>query len=133
MEEPAALAELQKNEWDPIVAWAEKRYEVKDVSVCLCPSEARSSGACDSQSCNVHEPCAFLRGWAIVPGTMWQLAPQPASWGQTSPPAPRRPSSAIWRPTTCGPCKVREAALAEEMVPLYGAEECNVFPLLLIC
>jgi len=25
VEEPAALAELQKNEWDPIVAWAEKR------------------------------------------------------------------------------------------------------------
>ncbi|KAI6076555.1 ATP synthase mitochondrial F1 complex assembly factor 2 [Aix galericulata] len=28
VEEPAALAELQKNEWDPIVAWAEKRYNV---------------------------------------------------------------------------------------------------------
>lgn len=25
VEEPAALAELQRNEWDPIVAWAEKR------------------------------------------------------------------------------------------------------------
>lgn len=25
VEEPAALAELQKKEWDPIVAWAEKR------------------------------------------------------------------------------------------------------------
>uniref|UniRef100_G1MZI6 ATP synthase mitochondrial F1 complex assembly factor 2 n=1 Tax=Meleagris gallopavo TaxID=9103 RepID=G1MZI6_MELGA len=28
VEEPAALAELQKKEWDPIVAWAEKRYNV---------------------------------------------------------------------------------------------------------
>ncbi|XP_035747347.1 ATP synthase mitochondrial F1 complex assembly factor 2 [Egretta garzetta] len=28
VEEPAALAELQKNEWDPVVAWAEKRYNV---------------------------------------------------------------------------------------------------------
>ncbi|XP_054036254.1 ATP synthase mitochondrial F1 complex assembly factor 2 isoform X1 [Dryobates pubescens] len=28
VEEPPALAELQKNEWDPIVAWAEKRYNV---------------------------------------------------------------------------------------------------------
>lgn len=25
VEEPPALAELQKNEWDPIVAWAEER------------------------------------------------------------------------------------------------------------
>lgn len=25
VEEPSALAELQKNEWDPIIAWAEKR------------------------------------------------------------------------------------------------------------
>ncbi|TRZ17113.1 hypothetical protein HGM15179_010012 [Zosterops borbonicus] len=28
VEEPAALAELQKNEWDPVVSWAEKRYNV---------------------------------------------------------------------------------------------------------
>ncbi|NXA04199.1 ATPF2 factor, partial [Sapayoa aenigma] len=28
VEEPPALAELQKNEWDPLVAWAEKRYNV---------------------------------------------------------------------------------------------------------
>uniref|UniRef100_A0A8C6NB53 ATP synthase mitochondrial F1 complex assembly factor 2 n=1 Tax=Melopsittacus undulatus TaxID=13146 RepID=A0A8C6NB53_MELUD len=28
VEEPPALAELQKNEWDPIVAWAEERYNV---------------------------------------------------------------------------------------------------------
>ncbi|OXB68768.1 UNVERIFIED_CONTAM: hypothetical protein H355_015114 [Colinus virginianus] len=28
VEEPAALAELQKKEWDPIVTWAEKRYNV---------------------------------------------------------------------------------------------------------
>uniref|UniRef100_A0A8C8S9C3 ATP synthase mitochondrial F1 complex assembly factor 2 n=1 Tax=Pelusios castaneus TaxID=367368 RepID=A0A8C8S9C3_9SAUR len=29
VEEPAALVELQKNEWDPIVEWAEKRYNVE--------------------------------------------------------------------------------------------------------
>ncbi|XP_005523112.2 PREDICTED: ATP synthase mitochondrial F1 complex assembly factor 2 [Pseudopodoces humilis] len=28
VEEPPALAELQKNEWDPVVTWAEKRYNV---------------------------------------------------------------------------------------------------------
>ncbi|XP_054851490.1 ATP synthase mitochondrial F1 complex assembly factor 2 [Eublepharis macularius] len=28
MEEPPALVELQKNEWDPVVVWAEKRYDV---------------------------------------------------------------------------------------------------------
>lgn len=50
----------------------------------------------------------------IIPGTMWQLAPPPASWGQTSQPALRIPSSAIWHPTTCGPCKVREVILHRE-------------------
>nr|XP_056722453.1 ATP synthase mitochondrial F1 complex assembly factor 2 [Euleptes europaea] len=28
LEEPPALVELQKNEWDPLVVWAEKRYNV---------------------------------------------------------------------------------------------------------
>ncbi|CAI5791920.1 ATP synthase mitochondrial F1 complex assembly factor 2 [Podarcis lilfordi] len=28
VEEPPALVELQKNEWDPIIEWAEKRYNV---------------------------------------------------------------------------------------------------------
>ncbi|XP_077172880.1 ATP synthase mitochondrial F1 complex assembly factor 2 [Paroedura picta] len=28
VEEPPALVELQKNEWDPVIAWAEKRYNV---------------------------------------------------------------------------------------------------------
>ncbi|XP_053132713.1 ATP synthase mitochondrial F1 complex assembly factor 2 isoform X2 [Hemicordylus capensis] len=28
VEEPPALVELQKNEWDPIIEWAEKRYDV---------------------------------------------------------------------------------------------------------
>ncbi|XP_045680632.1 ATP synthase mitochondrial F1 complex assembly factor 2 isoform X2 [Phyllostomus hastatus] len=29
VEEPETLVELQKNEWDPIIAWAEKRYGVE--------------------------------------------------------------------------------------------------------
>ncbi|XP_044538676.1 ATP synthase mitochondrial F1 complex assembly factor 2-like [Gracilinanus agilis] len=29
VEEPETLVELQKNEWDPIIEWAEKRYDVK--------------------------------------------------------------------------------------------------------
>nr|XP_040125577.1 ATP synthase mitochondrial F1 complex assembly factor 2 isoform X4 [Ictidomys tridecemlineatus] len=29
VEEPETLVELQKNEWDPIIEWAEKRYGVK--------------------------------------------------------------------------------------------------------
>ncbi|XP_064439326.1 ATP synthase mitochondrial F1 complex assembly factor 2 isoform X1 [Mirounga angustirostris] len=29
VEEPATLVELQKNEWDPIIEWAEKRYDVE--------------------------------------------------------------------------------------------------------
>uniref|UniRef100_A0A670XVZ8 ATP synthase mitochondrial F1 complex assembly factor 2 n=1 Tax=Pseudonaja textilis TaxID=8673 RepID=A0A670XVZ8_PSETE len=28
VEEPPALVELQKNEWDPVIEWAEKRYNV---------------------------------------------------------------------------------------------------------
>ncbi|XP_060116625.1 ATP synthase mitochondrial F1 complex assembly factor 2-like [Heteronotia binoei] len=28
VEEPPALVELQKNEWDPVIMWAEKRYDV---------------------------------------------------------------------------------------------------------
>ncbi|XP_063171016.1 ATP synthase mitochondrial F1 complex assembly factor 2 [Candoia aspera] len=28
VEEPPALVELQKNEWDPVIGWAEKRYNV---------------------------------------------------------------------------------------------------------
>ncbi|XP_051853706.1 ATP synthase mitochondrial F1 complex assembly factor 2 isoform X3 [Antechinus flavipes] len=29
VEEPETLVELQKNEWDPVIDWAEKRYNVK--------------------------------------------------------------------------------------------------------
>uniref|UniRef100_A0A452H4F0 ATP synthase mitochondrial F1 complex assembly factor 2 n=1 Tax=Gopherus agassizii TaxID=38772 RepID=A0A452H4F0_9SAUR len=29
VEEPAGLVELQKNEWDPMIEWAEKRYNVE--------------------------------------------------------------------------------------------------------
>lgn len=29
VEEPETLVELQKNEWDPIIEWAEKRYDVE--------------------------------------------------------------------------------------------------------
>ncbi|XP_056660475.1 ATP synthase mitochondrial F1 complex assembly factor 2 isoform X2 [Monodelphis domestica] len=29
VEEPETLVELQKNEWDPVIEWAEKRYDVK--------------------------------------------------------------------------------------------------------
>ncbi|XP_045382847.1 ATP synthase mitochondrial F1 complex assembly factor 2 isoform X3 [Lemur catta] len=29
VEEPETLVELQKNEWDPIIAWAEKRYSME--------------------------------------------------------------------------------------------------------
>ncbi|XP_077019517.1 ATP synthase mitochondrial F1 complex assembly factor 2 isoform X3 [Tamandua tetradactyla] len=29
VEEPETLVELQKNEWDPVVAWAEKRYGIE--------------------------------------------------------------------------------------------------------
>uniref|UniRef100_A0A8D2LTU8 ATP synthase mitochondrial F1 complex assembly factor 2 n=1 Tax=Varanus komodoensis TaxID=61221 RepID=A0A8D2LTU8_VARKO len=29
VEEPPALVELQKNEWDPVIEWAEKRYDVE--------------------------------------------------------------------------------------------------------
>lgn len=103
--------------------------------------KAHSYSAHDSDS-ELQDPQAFLRGSMITSGTMWQSDPLPASWDQTSQPAPGTPSSATWPPTTCGLCKVRGWAAgaccvgctrAGELLSMGKGRDCNVFPLLLIC
>ncbi|XP_077019519.1 ATP synthase mitochondrial F1 complex assembly factor 2 isoform X4 [Tamandua tetradactyla] len=82
VEEPETLVELQKNEWDPVVAWAEKRS--------LLLSGHSRTGTHQSP---------------VLSDTALRSAPPPASWDPASRPGHGKCLSATWHLTTCGPCK----------------------------